>query len=88
MKVTEVIETFYFLKNLLTSVNAAISFCNWAQCYYVIVLSLYKSIQITKISQIDIYRVLKDDPESPNNFPVTTWMALFWSSLWEKNGTE
>ena len=42
MKVTEVIETFYFLKNLLTSVNAAISFCNWAQCYYVIVLSFYK----------------------------------------------
>ena len=26
MKVTEVIETFYFLKNFLISVNAAISF--------------------------------------------------------------
>ena len=40
------------------------------------------------ILEIDIYSVLMDDPESPNNFPVTTWMALFWSSLREKNGIE
>ncbi len=40
------------------------------------------------ILEIDIYSVLMDDPESPNNFPVTAWMALFWSSLREKNGIE